>query len=225
MKTLTLFAMLLIAVPPSKIQAQEMRPDWSINLHASPYLFEGQIEQSDWISDYSYHTFFGVDFMRGLSEHFALSASFDYTKARADIRPVLMESEIESSIPMNSFLTESYSSCLKLSFLPTSSGSLQPHLSAGFGLTYFAHESKSNYRSSGTGDYPPWYSSQRVWVPFMPAQAGMLFDICRIGNFRLGFDVSVLAMFSLRDKVLFNGAGKMTQPISTGIITGVSIGW
>jgi hypothetical protein len=59
----------------------------------------------------------------------------------------------------------------------------------------------------------------------MPAQAGMLFDICRIGNFRLGFDVSVLAMFSLRDKVLFNGAGKMTQPISTGIITGVSIGW
>lgn len=224
MKTLALFALLLIAIPLAKIEAQNMRPDWSIDLHASPYLFQGQIDQS-WVSDYSFHTFLGVGFMRKLSGHFALSASFDYTKARADLRPVLTESAKGSSIPMNSFLTESYSSCLKLNFLPTSSGSLQPHLTTGFGLTYFAHESKGNYGSPGPGYYPPVYFSQHIWVPFIPAQAGMLFDLYQIGSFRLGFDVSLLAMFSLRDKFYFTGAGKMTQPISTGIITGVSIGW
>ncbi len=224
MKTLTLFAMVLIAIPPSMIDAQEMKPDWSINLHASPYLFEGQIEINDgsWVHNYSFDTFIGVDLTRRLGEVFDASISFGYTKARADVAPTVAFQSAESSIPLNSFLTESYNSCLKLSFLPASSGIFHPFISTGFGLAYFTHESKMAIL---TFPVTASYVTQHTFVPFIPAEAGMLFDIYQIGNFRLGFDASVLAMFSLRKNVYLDNAGMMTQPISMGIITGVSVGW
>lgn len=226
MKTFTLVGMLIVVTLTSKLEAQNTSPDWSINLHASPFLFQGQIVQNDWFYNYSYHTFVGIGLSRKLSQRVDFSISIDYTKALASYRIVYVETA-GSSIPFNSFLTESYDSYLKITFSPESSGILQPHLSTGIGFAYFAHESKGYY-SGPILDFAPIpvvYQAQRIFVPFVPAEAGMHFDVYQMGDFRFGFDASVLAMFSLRENVMFSGAGKMTQPISAGIITGITMGW
>jgi hypothetical protein len=227
MKTFMLVGMLVVVILTSKLEAQNIVPEWSVNVHASPFLFQGQIVQTNWFYNYTYHTFLGIGITKKLNQHVNASFSLDYTKAWASYR-LLMTASTASSIPFNSFLTESYDSYLEIIFLPTSYGILQPHLSTGIGLAYFTHESKQGY-NPGPFEYfvpvPATYQSQRFFVPFVPAEAGMFFDVCQLGNFKLGFDASVLAMFSLRKNVVFAGAGKMTQPISAGIITGLTLGW
>ncbi|HUI31848.1 MAG TPA: hypothetical protein VLX91_16690 [Candidatus Acidoferrales bacterium] len=230
MKTFMLYAVLIIAVPSLESEAQETGPDWSVNVHASPLLFQGQIKinEGSWVHNYSFNTFIGIDLTRKLGEHFDASISFSYTKATASIAQAVLFQSVESSIPMNSFLTESYGSYLKLSFSPIDSGIFRPYVSAGFGVAYFKHEGKSyDYSQWATYPVPPdtIYSAQRLVVPFIPAEAGIIFNAYQVGDFRVGFDVSVLAMYSLRKEVNFDQAGAMTQPISAGIITGITVGW
>ena len=229
MRTLMLSIVLISALLSTRIEAQTTQPDWSIDIHVSPYLFQGQIKviNSDdyfpWVSDYSFHTFLGVDLTRKLSEHFDVSISFDYTKASANLWEPILYVAADPSIPNNSFLTESYTSYLTLRYAPINIGFIEPYVSTGFGLTYFAHESKT--------PPPPIahaitrYDTQHFMVPIVPLKAGMLFNVYQVGNFRIGIDASVLAMYGLRKNVNFDDAGEMTQPISTGIITGISIGW
>ena len=235
MKTLKLLTALGIALTWGNTKAQITTSDWSININGSPYLFQGQIEQESQVSNYSYHTMFGVDFMKKISDLFAISISLDYTKAKANISPyynhldtgIIVVPAADSPIPINSFLTESYGAYFKFRFSPITFGILSPFVSAGFGFSYFTHESKVVYPIWIAANIviPPHYSSQHIMVSFIPVEAGLLFNVYQLGNFQFGLDASVLAMYSLRRNVSFDQAGTMTQPISTGIITGLSIGW
>ncbi len=229
MRTLMLSVVLISALLSSRIEAQTTQPGWSIDIHASPYLFQGQIKQiSDYyitsVSDYSFHTLLGVNLTTKLSEHFDVSISFDYTKASGNLTEKPVPVAAESSIPNNSFLTESYNSYLTLRYAPINLGFIEPYVSTGFGLTYFAYESKALLEGIGPLERP-FYDAQRIMVPFVPLKAGMLFNVYQVENFRLGIDASVLAMYGLKKNVNFDLAGEMTQPISTGIVTGISIGW
>ncbi len=51
-------------------RAQTTASDWSVNVHFSPYLFEGQINQDGSVYNYSCHTFLGVDLSRKLNREF-----------------------------------------------------------------------------------------------------------------------------------------------------------
>ena len=201
MRTLMLSIILISALLSSRIEAQTTQPDWSFDIHASPYLFQGQIKQKGdydfpWVSDYSFQTFLGVDLTRKLSKHFDVSISFDYTKASAILIEPRLSMADGPSIPINSFLTESYNSYLTLRYAPINIGFIDPYVSTGFGLTYFAHESKT--APPPIARAIPGYDTQRIMVPIVPLKAGMIFNAYQVGNFRIGIDASVLAMYGLR---------------------------
>ncbi len=79
--------MLVSALVATDAGAQTAESNWAVNVHFSPYLFEGQINQAGNVYDYSYHTFLGIDLTRILSEYFSVSLSLGYTKSKANIIP------------------------------------------------------------------------------------------------------------------------------------------
>lgn len=229
MKTLVVVGIFSLALAAPGAKAQSARPDWSVNLHFSPYLFEGQIHNEIGIADYSYNTFLGADFTRKISRYFDASLSVGYTKAHAEFSPVVYRFiSASSSIPPESFLTESYNVYLNLRFVPVTLGRFSPFISAGFGADYFSHEAKGyydQYTSTSISIYDNGYVSQHELVPFIPVEAGILLNLYRTGEFNLALNAEVLTMYSLRQNVSFDGVGQMSQPISTGILTGISVGW